>query len=214
MLHVFCDFDGTITEPDTLCFLTERLGAGPEHYRETGRLLRTGALSLREAVARDVGTIRTPFAEAAALLRAHVTVDAGFAPFARWCAANQVPLTILSGGFEEIVELLLRPTGAPVHDVRANRFRPGTWECRFRDDSPHGHDKAAALRAARAAGRRTVLVGDGFSDREPAAVADLVFARRGRSLADWCRARAIACEEFDTFHDVQRGVAERLGAAG
>jgi len=112
------------------------------------------------------------------------------------------------------VELLLRPTGAPVHDVRANRFRPGTWECRFRDDSPHGHDKAAALRAARAAGRRTVLVGDGFSDREPAAVADLVFARRGRSLADWCRARAIACEEFDTFHDVQRGVAERLGAAG
>src|SRR6266480_3472115 len=158
MLHVFCDFDGTITEPDTLCFLTERLGAGPEHYRETGRLLR--------------------------------------------------------GGFEEIVELLLRPTGAPVHDVRANRFRPGTWECRFRDDSPHGHDKAAALRSARAEGRRTVLVGDGFSDREPAAVADLVFARRGRSLADWCRTRAIACEEFDTFHDVQRGVVERLGAAG
>jgi len=214
MLHVFCDFDGTITEPDTLCFLTERLGAGPEHYRETGRLLRAGALSLREAVARDVGTIRTPFAEAAALLRAHVAVDAGFTPFARWCAANHVPLTILSGGFEEIVELLLRPTGAPLHDVRANRFRPGTWECRFRDDSPHGHDKAAALRAARAAGRRTVLVGDGFSDREPAAVADLVFARRGRSLADWCRTRAIACEEFDTFHDVQRGVAERLGAAG
>src|SRR5205823_3044845 len=159
MLHVFCDFDGTITEPDTLCFLTERLGAGPEHYRETGRLLRAGALSLREAVARDVGTIRTPFAEAAALLRAHVTVDAGFTPFARWCAANHIPLTILSGGFEEIVELLLRPTGAPVHDVRANRFRPGTWECRFRDDSPHGHDKAAALRAARAAGRRPVLVG-------------------------------------------------------
>jgi len=59
-----------------------------------------------------------------------------------------------------------------------------------------------------------VMVGDGSSDEEPAAVADLVFARRGRSLADWCRTRAIACEEFDTFHDVQRGVAERLGAAG
>jgi len=214
MLHVFCDFDGTITEPDTLRLLTERLGAGPEHCRETDRLLRAGALSHREALARDLGTIRAPFAEAAALLRAHVTIDPEFAPFARWCAAHAVPLTILSGGFEEIVELLLGPTGAPVHDVRANRFRPGTWECRFRDDSPHGHDKAAALRSARAEGRRTVLVGDGFSDREPAAVADVVFARRGRSLADWCRTRAIACEEFDTFHDVQRGVAERLGAAG
>ena len=206
-LHVFCDFDGTITQPDTLVFLTERLGAGPEHVRETGRLLRAGALSHREALARDVATIRVPFAEAAALLRDHVAVDAGFAPFARWCAAHAVPLTVLSGGFEEIVEVLLRPTGAPVHDVRANRLRPGTWECRFRDDSPHGHDKAAALRSARGAGRRTILVGDGFSDREPAAVADVVFARRGRSLADWCRARGIACAEFDTFHDVQRGVA-------
>ena len=214
MLHVFCDFDGTITEPDTLRLLTERLGAGPEHYRETGRLLCAGALSLREAVARDVGTIRAPFAEAAALLRAHVAVDPGFAPFARWCAAHAVPLTILSGGFEEIVELLLGPTGAPVHDVRANRFRPGTWECRFRDDSPHGHDKAAALRSARAEGRRTILVGDGFSDREPAAVADVVFARRGGSLVDWCRARGIPCAEFATFRDVQRGVAERLGTAG
>ena len=165
-------------------------------------------------IARDVGSIRAPFAEAAALLRAQVGIDPGFPPFARWCAARGIPLTVLSAGFEEIVGLYLPPEEFPGLEVRANRLRPGTWECCFRDDSPHGHDKAAALRSARAEGRRTVLVGDGFSDREPAAVADLVFARRGRSLADWCRARAIACEEFDTFHDVQRGVAERLGAAG
>ena len=38
MLHVFCDFDGTITEPDTLRFLTERLGAGPEYYRQRNLL--------------------------------------------------------------------------------------------------------------------------------------------------------------------------------
>jgi len=213
-LHVFSDFDGTITLPDTLMFLTERLGAGPEHYRETGRLLREGALSLREAVARDIGTLRAPFAEAAALLRAHVAVDAGFTPFARWCAASDIPLTILSGGFEEIVDVLLGPTGAPVREVRANRFRPGTWECCFRDDSPHGHDKAAAVQSARAGGRHTIMIGDGISDREPAAVADVVFARRGRDLAAWCRTRGIACEEYDTFHDVQRGVARRLAAAG
>ena len=32
-LHVFIDFDGTITRVDTLQFLTERLGGGPELYR-------------------------------------------------------------------------------------------------------------------------------------------------------------------------------------
>lgn len=212
-LHVFSDFDGTITTPDTLMFLTERLGAGLAHYRETGRLLDDGTLNLREAVARDIGTLRAPFAEAAELLRAHVAVDEAFVPFARWCAENDIPLTILSGGFEEIVDVLLGPTGAPLHEVRANRFRPGTWECCFRDDSPHGHDKAAAVERARAAGRRTIMIGDGISDREPAAVADVVFARRGRDLADWCRRRGIACQEYDGFHDVQRGVA-RLTAAG
>src|SRR5258705_11997300 len=102
MLHVFCDFDGTITEPDTLCFLTERLGAGPEHYRETGRLPRAGAPSLREAGARDVGTIRTPFAPAAAPLPAHVSLHAALAPFARRCAANLVPPTTLLGGRQQI----------------------------------------------------------------------------------------------------------------
>ena len=74
MLHVFCDFDGTITEPDTLRFLTERLGAGPEHFRETGRLLRDGALSHREAIARDVGG--EPLGEVGRRDRT--------APFSRW----------------------------------------------------------------------------------------------------------------------------------
>src|SRR5262249_52284462 len=35
-LHVFIDFDGTITRVDTLQFLTERLGGGAALYRETG----------------------------------------------------------------------------------------------------------------------------------------------------------------------------------
>jgi len=214
MLHVFCDFDGTITEQDTLVFLAVRLGGGPDHFRESERLLRERRLAPREVIARDVGSIRTPFREAAALLRAEVAIDPGFAPFAGWCAARSIPLTVLSAGLEEIVALYLPPAEFPALEVRANRLRPGSWECRFRDDSPFGHDKAAALRAARAQGRRTVLVGDGISDREPAAVADVVFARRGRSLAGYCAARGIGCQEFDTFHEVQRGVAERLGVAG
>ena len=213
-LHVFSDFDGTITAEDTLVFLARRLGGGADHVRESERLLRERRLTPREVIARDVGGIRAPFAEAAALLRAEVAIDPGFAPFACWCAARGIPLTVLSAGFEEIVALYLPPAEFPALDVRANRFRPGSWDCCFRDASPFGHDKTAALREARRRGRQVVMVGDGSSDEEPAAVADLVFARRGRSLADWCRTRAIACEEFDTFHDVQRGVAERLGAAG
>jgi HAD superfamily phosphoserine phosphatase-like hydrolase len=217
-LHVFCDFDGTVTEPDTLKLLVERLGGGPALYEETGRLLRMGALTLREGIARDVGSVRVPFAEAAAVLRAEVAIDPGFAPFARWCAGARVPLTILSAGFEEIIhlllgDLLLGPPGLPPLEVRANRLRPGTWTSVFRDETPWGHDKAAPIRTARRRGATTVLVGDGYSDREAARVADVVLARRGRSLATYCRERGIPCREYATFDDVLRDVRDRLRPA-
>jgi 2,3-diketo-5-methylthio-1-phosphopentane phosphatase len=212
-LRVFCDFDGTITTPDTLEFLTGRFGGGPELYRETGRLLRSGAISLRDGIARDMESLRVPFDEAAAALRAEVQVDPGFPRFARWCAEHDVPLTILSAGYAEIIELLLPPDLRAGADVRANRFVPGTWRTVFRDASPEGHDKAAAVRAARAAGCRAVFIGDGFSDRGPAREADVVFARRGRSLVSWCAEQGIACEVFASFDEVQRSVAALLRTA-
>jgi 2,3-diketo-5-methylthio-1-phosphopentane phosphatase len=212
-LHVFSDFDGTITVPDTLEFLVARFGGGMDRYRELGTLLRSGAITLREGVAREVGSVTVPFEEAAAALRTGVRIDPGFPGFARWCAEHRIPLTILSAGFTEIIELLLPPEVRAGVEVRANRLVPGSWRCVFRDESPYGHDKAAAVEAARRAGHRTVFVGDGFSDREPARAADLVLARRGRSLIDWCREQRIACGEFETFADVQRRLAAHVQTA-
>jgi 2,3-diketo-5-methylthio-1-phosphopentane phosphatase len=214
-LHVFSDFDGTISEPDTLVFLALRLGGGAEHVRESERLLRDGRLSPREVIARDLGGIAVPFAEAARVLREHVAVDRGFPGFARWCAARNVPLTVLSAGFEEIIALFLPPAAFPGLRVRANRLELGTdgraWRCVFRDASPFGHDKALAVREARARGAYTVFIGDGISDREPAAVADEVFARAASRLAAHCHRRALGCTEFDTFDDVLRNLKGRLG---
>jgi 2,3-diketo-5-methylthio-1-phosphopentane phosphatase len=209
-LHVFCDFDGTITRPDTIQFLTERFGGGAALYKETGRRLDTGEVTLRDALAGDLGSIRVPFTEVADALVREITIDPGFRPFARWCAGLGVRLTILSAGFMEIIDLVLVPAELPAMEIHANRFEPGTWRCIFYDDTPLGHDKSVAVRAAKRAGYRTVFVGDGFSDREPAAVADLVFARRGRSLVDYCRRHGIACVSFDTFFEVQQDLQARL----
>ena len=62
-LHVFCDFDGTITRPDTIQFLTERFGGGAELYRASGRLLGQGRVTLRDAIADGIGSIRAGTAE-------------------------------------------------------------------------------------------------------------------------------------------------------
>ncbi|HEY3189064.1 MAG TPA: HAD-IB family phosphatase, partial [Solirubrobacteraceae bacterium] len=153
-LHVFSDFDGTITDQDTLVFLAVRLGGGAERFRESERLLRERRLTPREVIARDVGSIRAPFAEAATLLRAEVARDPGFAAFAGWCAERGIPLTVLSAGLAEIVALYLPPEEFPALEVRANGLRPGSWECQFRDASPFGHDKGAVVREARRRGQQ------------------------------------------------------------
>jgi 2-hydroxy-3-keto-5-methylthiopentenyl-1-phosphate phosphatase len=117
---------------------------------------------------------------------------------------------ILSAGFSEIIDLLLVPAELPGVEVRANRFEPGPGGPVFRTRHALGHDKSVTIAEAKRRGHRTVFVGDGLSDREPAAVADLVFARRGRSLVDYCRKQGIACEQFETFFEVRQSLEARL----
>ncbi len=75
-LHVFTDFDGTITERDSLVFLVERLGGGARLLAANGG----GRLSLRREIAANMRSIRAPWREAAKLLRRHVRMDASFPP--------------------------------------------------------------------------------------------------------------------------------------
>src|SRR5262249_9181912 len=63
-----------------------------------------------------------------------------------------------------------------------------------------GNCKAQHVRRFAASALRTVLVGDGASDRHGAQAADHVLARG--SLADWCRSRGVAHAAFADFRDV------------
>jgi 2,3-diketo-5-methylthio-1-phosphopentane phosphatase len=210
-LHVFSDFDGTITERDTLVFLTERLGGGARMRQVNDRLATEGKISLRQCIAGNMRSIRAPFSEAVRLLRENIGIDPSFAGFARWCAARGIPLTVLSAGFKEIVDLYLSPADFPGLEVRANQLVPDErkgWQCVFRDRTAFGHDKAEPLREAHRRGSYTVFIGDGISDRAPAAVADEVFAKP--DLARYCRDRGIRCHEFGAFDEVTRKLAERL----
>ncbi|HEX4947921.1 MAG TPA: HAD-IB family phosphatase [Blastocatellia bacterium] len=212
-LHIFTDFDGTITDTDSLVFLTRELGGGPAVLDSVGKQLRANTMTLREGITTEMATIRAPFAEAEALLRARIKVDPDFPRFVQWCRAEQIPLTVLSAGFHEVIDLFLPPTEFPDLNILASRIQPleTGWQCVFRDDSDYGHDKAAAIERARAQGYHTIFIGDGLSDRASAEVADEVFAKR--YLAEYCRARGIACREFQTFAEVLRLVTGRAQQA-
>ena len=153
--HIFSDFDGTITENDTLIFLTTHLGGGAKLIETIGRLLHDNTLSLSEGIAAEMRSIRRPFAEAEKLLREKVKIDPGFVPFARWCEARQIPLTVLSAGFYQLIELFLQREEFPQMEILANHLKPNEqigWQCVFRDKTPDGHDKSVAVRQARSRG--------------------------------------------------------------
>lgn len=210
-LHIFSDFDGTITDNDTLVFLTTHLGGGLELVRQMGPRLRNHEISLRECIATEMASIRQPFSAAEKLLRARVQLDPQFIPFADWCRAQKLPLTILSAGFHQTIELFLPQAEFPHLTIVANDVEPNVergWQCHFRDATPEGHDKAAALRQARAQGQYTIFIGDGYSDRSAAEAADEVFAKH--TLATYCHERGIAFHPYQTFAEVWAQLRERL----
>jgi 2,3-diketo-5-methylthio-1-phosphopentane phosphatase len=210
-IHIFSDFDGTITEQDTIMFLTRRLGAGDAMVESIGHQIRSGEVSIRDGIAAEMHTIRAPFTEAERLLREHVRIDPGFPPFVEWCLGEEIPLTVLSGGFQQLLEIFLPADEYTRIDIRANRLNTeaeGGWLCEFRDDTPYGHDKGAVLLEARARGQYTIFIGDGLSDRAAADVADEVFAKH--TLAEYCQAKGIFCHEFDDFAQIHREIAGRL----
>lgn len=213
-LHLFSDFDGTITDNDTLVFLSINLGGGPAMVQAIGRALKTNEMTLRDAIAAEMASLRCPFAEAETLLRAHVKLDPHFAAFAAWCQTLELPLTVLSAGFQQTIDLFLPRTAFPHLTVLANELEPDAergWQCHFRDESADGHDKAVPLQAARARGKYTVFIGDGFSDRRAAEHADEVFAKH--SLADFCQERGLPFHPYQTFADVWHVLRARLNVA-
>jgi 2,3-diketo-5-methylthio-1-phosphopentane phosphatase len=210
-IHIFSDFDGTITEKDTLVFLAVNLGGGPKMVEAIGRLINEGELSLRDGIAAEMRSIRVPFADAVKLLRERVVIDPGFAPLARRCEEKGIPLTVLSAGFHQIIDLFIPRAEFPKVEILANNLQPDEksgWQCSFRDHTIFGHDKAMALQQARKRGEYVIFIGDGLSDRAAAEAADEVFAKR--PLAEYCRARQINCHEFETFAEIFAELRERL----
>jgi 2-hydroxy-3-keto-5-methylthiopentenyl-1-phosphate phosphatase len=209
--HIFSDFDGTITETDTLVFLATRLGGGERMVETIGRLIGEGTLSLRDGIAAEMRSIRKPFTEAERLLRKEVRTDPGFAPLARWLAEKKIPLTILSAGFHQIIDLFISRDEFPDLEILANQLRPNEeigWQCEFRDGTDWGHDKAKPLKEARRRGEYVVFIGDGLSDQAAAEAADEAFAKH--TLAEYCRERRINCHEYQNFNDILKLLRERL----
>ena len=192
-MRLVLDWDGTVTERDTLDLVLREFGDASVYRRVERELGRS--LTLHDVIAQEFATVRAPLEDVVDWLRERVRVRRGF----RELAERERPL-ILSSGFHELIEPLLEREGVRL-EVLANRVeaRPDGWHVVFRDEAACATCEEACKRAALPDGE-IVYVGDGYSDRCAALAADRVFATAG--LARHLDAIGVRYEPFSDFLDV------------
>jgi len=217
---VFCDFDGTITQHDVTDQILTQL-AHPS-WREVEQEWMMGLIGSRECLERQIALVNVPGEELHAVIDG-VPIDEQFKPFCKFARKQDLPVYILSDGFDYVIGRVLKRAGL------ARQFRNGAnlFASALRVEGrrlapsfpyapePCAHGcatcKAALIRRLRAGRRPVVFVGDGMSDRFAVELADVVFAKR--HLLAHCRDRGINCHPFETFADVQAALEKLLAPA-
>ena len=193
-LALVLDWDGTVTEIDTLHMVNDRFG-DPELFGaledELGR-----RLTLDEAISREIATVTAPLAEVVTYLLEHVRVRPGFEELVE----EHDPL-IVSAGFHELIDPILEREGIAAR-VSANHLTPDPdgWQTAFPAGPLCEVCGERCKRAAVAGLGPFAVVGDGISDRCVSIAAERRFARAG--LARWLDQQGIAYEPFDDLRDV------------
>ena len=202
MLRIFSDFDGTVTSHDSIVFLTEVFGGGPEYRRDILKRFERGELDLFQIIEQELASVKVPWEEAARALKERISVDPEFPAFVDWCRGQRYPLSVVSSGIQRVVALFIGHLGVPffAHPVE---FRPEGW--RYRRD--RRSDKEELLRKARSDERKIVYIGDGISDISVLGHTDWLFAKS--RLARYCSENGISFFPFDSFHEVRERL-ERL----
>jgi 2-hydroxy-3-keto-5-methylthiopentenyl-1-phosphate phosphatase len=191
--RIVLDWDGTVTERDTLDLVLQEFGDPEVYERVESALGRT--MTLNEVISEEFATVTAPLDEVVSWLLEHVRIRPGFAELAR---AHR-PL-IVSSGFQELIEPVLEHEGLlDAVELRANNVeaRPGGWRVRFRVAQTCPACGEPCKRGDLPAGVEVVYAGDSHSDLCAALAADRVFATG--NLARWLRERDIPFAKLTDF---------------
>jgi len=185
------DFDGTIAVEDVTDVILERFAA--PGWRDIEADWLAGTIGSRDCLARQVDLLRASPAALDAVADT-APLDPNFCKFVTFCQSARVAVTVVSDGFDRVVNRMLSRAGIDL-PVCANTLRWIGGDC-WKLEFPHfragcrsaaGNCKCAAL--TEGADTMRVLVGDGRSDFCPAEIADYVLAKG--TLSEHCQAMGL-----------------------
>jgi 2,3-diketo-5-methylthio-1-phosphopentane phosphatase len=219
------DFDGTIFMQDTGHILFDAHGCGSDRRQILDEQIKTGERSFREVSEEMWGSLNVPFEDGFEVMKKTLEIDPDFQAFHKFCIANKIPFNVISAGLKpilrKVLDTFLGEEQSAHIDIVANDVEitedGSEWKPVWRHDTELGHDKALSINEARDQAKLTaedgtipliVFIGDGVSDLPAAREADVLFARSGLRLEEYCVENKIAYIAFDTFADIQKEVAK------
>ncbi|KAJ5493920.1 hypothetical protein N7463_010007 [Penicillium fimorum] len=219
---IFSDFDGTIFLQDTGHVLVDNLGCGAAYRNKLEEQFKTGERTFRDISDDMWGSLSIPFGDGFELMEKNLELDSGFREFHQYCVAEGFPFNVISAGLKPVLQrtldIFLGEKEASSIQIVANDLKaPGgiPWKPVWRDNTESGHDKGASVNQARVKAQSEcevdeipliVFIGDGVSDLAAAREADVLFARRGLRLEEYCIEHGIEYTPFDDFSQIKKEV--------
>lgn len=221
-IQIFLDFDGTITTTDVVDEILERF-ADPR-WKEVEKEWVEGKIGSKECLSRQVECLKMTPEELKSALSG-IAVDPGFVSFLRTAERLGVPVTIVSDGFDLMIEEILKKTlrniphllkAIPIYSNELKQEGAG-WKAKFPYEvlCHHGcaNCKPVILRKISSRSDFVVFVGDGLSDRFAAKKANLTFAKG--ALLPICVENDYPHHKFEDFFEIEKWLentcAERAG---
>ena len=202
-MHVFCDFDGTISCDDTTDAILTRFASA--EWEEIEAQWKAGKMGSAECMQRQIALINASKPALDAALDS-LEIDASFIDFVSFCESNDMPMSILSDGVDYFIRRILGRYHLNHLPVVANVLSISAQET-YSLSTPYRNANCAAssgvckcAQIAKGTGP-SIFVGDGRSDFCASGAADLVFAKG--SLVTYCEQQGIPYVLYSTFADVQ-----------
>ena len=197
---VFCDFDGTITEQDTLERVFKKFA--PETWQPIREDLSSGKITVRDAVTKTINSINASYYDDILDYTLTFPIRPGFDAFLDFLEFQNVPMVVLSGGIRGIVETRLGNLIERMHAVFAADVDTGGQFLRTNsgyEGKTELVDKVRVMNLFNA--KKKIAIGDGITDFNMAREADLVFARG--QLAGFMNKNNLPCEPWSDFFDIR-----------
>jgi 2,3-diketo-5-methylthio-1-phosphopentane phosphatase len=208
---------------DTGHILFDAHGCGSARRNILDEQIKSGERSFRDVSEEMWGSLNIPFEDGFEVMEQTLEIDPDFQHFHKFCVDNNIPFNVISAGLKPILrrvlDTFLGEEQAKHIEIVANDAQikedGSEWKPIWRHDTELGHDKALSIAEAREEAELAcedgtipliVFIGDGVSDLPAAREADVLFARKGLRLEEYCIENKIPYIGFDTFADIEKEV--------